>query len=90
VDLKSQQQHLRSNNVDVRIGVTQSVKEIELDLPDSDREATLANLEAKLAAGEGTLTLTDKKGKTIMVPAAKVAYVEIGATNDDRKVGFAR
>ncbi len=76
--------------MDVRIGVTQSVKEIELDLPDSDREATLAGFEAKLGSGEGTLTLTDKKGKTIMVPVAKVAYIEIGAVNEDRKVGFAR
>jgi Protein of unknown function (DUF3107) len=76
--------------VDVRIGVTQSVKEIELELADADRDATVAAIAAQIASGEGTLSLTDKKGRTVLIPAAKVAYVDLGGVSDDRKVGFAR
>ena len=36
------------------------------------------------------LWLTDRKGKTIGVPAAKVAYVELGSASEERRVGFAR
>lgn len=76
--------------MEVRIGVTQSVKEIELDLEDSEREATLADITAKVSSGEGVLWLTDKRGRTVGVPAAKVAYVEVGSAAEERRVGFAR
>ena len=29
-------------------------------------------------AGDGVLALTDTKGRRILVPAARIAYVEIG------------
>ncbi len=76
--------------MEVRIGVTQSVKEIELDLEDTDREATLKNITDSVTSGEGVLWLTDKRGRTIGVPASKVAYVEVGSAAEERRVGFAR
>lgn len=76
--------------MDVRIGVTQSVKELELELADGDRDAVIAEIEAKLGTGEGTFSLTDKKGRTVLLPVSKVAYVEVGEKHDARKVGFAR
>ena len=76
--------------MEVRIGVTQSVKEIEVELDDAVREATLADITASISSGEGVLWLTDKRGRTIGVPAAKVAYVEIGSPADERRVGFGR
>lgn len=76
--------------VDVRIGVTQSVKEIEVELDDADREKTLAEITAALTSAEGVLWLTDKRGRTVGVPAAKVAYVEVGSPAEERRVGFAR
>jgi hypothetical protein len=76
--------------VDVRIGITQSVREIELDMNDDDRDALRKDVEAALATGDTVLWLTDKKGRSVGVPAAKIAYVEIGSVTDDRKVGFAR
>jgi len=33
------------------------------------------------------LSLTDDRGRTILIPAAKIAYVEIGPSAS-RKVGF--
>jgi Protein of unknown function (DUF3107) len=76
--------------VEVRIGVTQSVKEIELDLEDADRDATLKNITDSVTSGEGVLWLTDKRGRTVGVPASKVAYVEVGSPAEERRVGFAR
>jgi hypothetical protein len=76
-------------NVDVRIGITQSVREIELDIADEQHDALRAQVDQALASGEGVLWLTDRKGRDVGVPAAKIAYVEIGSTSEERRVGFA-
>ena len=74
--------------MEVRIGVTQSARELEVDLGDaSDGVALGEEIEAKLAAG-GVLWLTDKKGRRVGVPTEKVAYVELGSADDNRRVGF--
>ncbi len=74
--------------MEVRIGVTQSARELEVDLGDAtDGVALGEEIEAKLAAG-GILWLTDKKGRRIGVPTEKVAYVELGSADDNRRVGF--
>jgi hypothetical protein len=75
--------------LDVKIGVTYSPKEIEVELgDDADRDGVLKDVEAKLTEGNGVLWLTDKRGRTVGVPASKVAYVEVGTVVRDRKVGF--
>jgi hypothetical protein len=74
--------------VDVRIGIVQTVKELEIELGDDvDREAVMADIEAALN-GDTVLWLTDRKGRRVAVPAAKVAYVEVGAPSSERRVGF--
>jgi hypothetical protein len=77
--------------VEVRIGVTQVPKEIEVDLgDDTDREALVKQVDAALAEADkgGVLWLTDRRGRRVGVPAAKVAYIEIGSPADERRVGF--
>lgn len=73
--------------MDVRIGVSHSSREIELDMNEEPNEVIKA-VEAAIAAGDTLLWLTDKKGRRVGVPAAKVAYVEIGSPAEDRRVGF--
>jgi len=74
--------------MEVRIGVTQSPRELEVDLGEVPDAAALSQeIEAKLAAG-GVLWLTDKKGRRIGVPTEKVAYIELGGVDDNRRVGF--
>lgn len=76
--------------VDVRIGVTYSPKELDLDLGDeADPERVKGDIESVLASDAGVLWLTDRKGRQVGVPVAKVAYVEIGSPKDDRRIGFA-
>ena len=76
--------------MEIRIGVSQSIKEIDLDLGDVDRDKVLADITKTLADDDAVLWLTDKKGKTVGVPAAKVSYVEVGGGAEERRVGFAR
>jgi hypothetical protein len=75
--------------VDVRIGITQSAKELEVELDqDADRDAVIAEIEASLGKESGVLWLTDRKGRRVAIPVAKVAYVEVGAPTHERRVGF--
>jgi hypothetical protein len=75
--------------VDVRIGITQTPKELEVEMgDDSDRDKVVAEIEKLLKTGDGVLWLTDKKGRRVGVPVTKVAYVEVGAPTSERRVGF--
>jgi hypothetical protein len=47
----------------------------------------MAEIETALSS-ESVLWLTDRKGRRVGVPAAKVAYIEVGAPSSDRRVGF--
>jgi hypothetical protein len=74
--------------VEVRIGIVQTPKEIEVDLGEgADRETVLKEIEASLERG-GVLWLTDRRGRRVAVPTGQVAYVEVGAPTTDRRVGF--
>ncbi len=75
--------------MDVRIGITQTPKELEVEMPDdADRDKVVAEIEKLLKTGDGVLWLTDKKGRRVAVPVVKVAYVEVGAPTSERRVGF--
>jgi hypothetical protein len=75
--------------VDVRIGIVQSIKELEVELgDDSERDKVMAEIEEALSRPEGVLWLTDRRGRRVAVPVAKIAYVEVGAPASDRRVGF--
>ena len=74
--------------MDVRIGLIQNGKELEVQLEDgADTAALRAQVDAALQSG-GTLWLTDRKGRQLGVSAEKLAYVEIGSPDDGRRIGF--
>jgi hypothetical protein len=74
--------------MDIRIGIVQSMKELEVELPeDANREKVMKEIEAVLG-GDKVLWLTDRKGRRVGVPAARIAYVEFGTPSSDRVVGF--
>ncbi len=74
--------------MDVRIGVSQTAKEIEIELAeDADLEAVKAEFVAALAEGS-TFWLTDRRGRQVGVPAEKLAYLEFGAPQSGRRIGF--
>lgn len=75
--------------MDVRIGVTQAPREINIELADDvDRADIKTKVEAALAGTVDVLWLTDRKGREIGVSAAKIAYVEVGTVDSERRIGF--
>ena len=75
--------------MDVRIGVTQTARDIAVEIADDvDRDALKAKIDAALTGAVDVLWLTDKKGRDIAVSAAKIAFVEVGSSEGDRSIGF--
>ena len=74
--------------MDVRIGVTQAPRELTIEIPDDERDATVQSIEAALAGSAEVLWLVDKRGKRVGVPSAKLAYIELGPNDGDRRIGF--
>jgi hypothetical protein len=72
--------------VEVKIGVQYAPREIVMEskqTPD-EVESTVA---AALEKGSGLLSLEDEHGRKVLIPADRVAYIEIGQPSG-RKVGF--
>ncbi len=75
--------------VDVRIGVTYSAKELDLEVPEGTSPEDLRKqVESALADDDSVLWLTDRRGRRVGVVADKISYVEIGSESGDRRVGF--
>jgi hypothetical protein len=73
--------------VEVKIGVLHTPREITLESAQTPDEVSQIVAEA-LKSVDGQLSLTDERGRKIIVPANLVAYVEI-AQADARRIGFA-
>ena len=71
--------------MDVKIGVQDSPREISLESSET-QETVVAAVEKAIADG-GLLSLTDDRGRTVLVAASKITYVEVGASSS-RRVGF--
>ena len=75
--------------MDVRIGVLHTPKELDIELADdADRDQLVKDIETAMADDKAVLWITDRRGRSVGVPASKVAYVEVGSGTDDRRVGF--
>jgi hypothetical protein len=72
--------------VEVKIGVQNANRELVLDSGESADDVAKAVATA-LGDDEGLLTLRDSRGRTVLVPTSKLAYVEIG-TATTSQVGF--
>lgn len=72
--------------MEVRIGVTHASREISLETGGTTEDVHRA-VSAALDNDDNLLVLSDQKGRTLLVPTDKLAYVEIvGETG--RRVGF--
>ncbi|MGH3500543.1 MAG: DUF3107 domain-containing protein [Nocardioidaceae bacterium] len=72
--------------MEVKIGVIHANRELTLESNQSVDDVQKAVSDALTPDG-GLFSLTDDKGRTVYVPAEKLAYVEI-AGGPVRKVGF--
>ena len=72
--------------MEVKIGVQNATRERVLDSSESS-DAVAKAVAAALEGDEKVLTLSDSKGRRVLVPTAKLAYVEIGSPTAGQ-VGF--
>jgi hypothetical protein len=72
--------------MEVRIGISQAARDVVLE--SNETPASISEQVEKAIANDALLSLTDDKGRTIVVPGSKIAFVEIGAQAAGR-VGFA-
>lgn len=71
--------------MEVKVGIQMAPRELVVETATSanEIERTLAD-----ALADGTLfVLKDSKGKTLLIPPTKIAYVELGNA-EQRKIGF--
>ncbi|MFN8082125.1 MAG: DUF3107 domain-containing protein [Kineosporiaceae bacterium] len=71
--------------MEVKIGVREVAREVVLEselTPDA-----VAELVATAVKSGAMLSLTDDKGRLVLVPGERIGYVEIGAA-ETRRVGF--
>ena len=71
--------------MEVKIGVQNAQRELVLDTDSTPED--VEKLLSEALAGNGVLRLTDTKGRAVVVPADKIAYVELGSPTSST-VGF--
>lgn len=74
--------------MEVKIGVQFSTRELVVE-SDETAEALEKRVTEALATGTGVFALSDEKGRRVVVPVEKLAYVEIDPPSG-RTVGFGR
>jgi hypothetical protein len=75
--------------MEIRIGITQALREITVEIGDDKaRGAFKSSVEAALSGKADVLHVVDDKGREVLLPSAKIAYVEFGAPDGTRKLGF--
>jgi hypothetical protein len=72
--------------VEVRIGVQHATRELVIDSAETT-DAILAAVTAAVTGDASVLTLIDERGRQVLVPSDKLAYVEVGEP-ESRRVGF--
>jgi hypothetical protein len=75
-----------SARTEVKIGISDSTHELNIECESSKSEVIAKVNEA--IKSSSVLSLTDSKGREILVPFNKISYVEVGESAD-RRVGFA-
>jgi hypothetical protein len=72
--------------VEIKIGVAESPRELVVSSSSTPEEIEKLVSDA-IKDAKGVLSLVDDKGRRVIVPVSRVAYIDI-APADVRKVGF--
>jgi hypothetical protein len=75
--------------MEVKLGVTDNPKELEVDVSQSPDEVAKTVEDAVASGSRGVLWLTDSGGRRVGIPTDRLAYIEIGEENPEKRVGFA-
>ncbi len=72
--------------MEVKIGVQNAPRELLVESNQSAEDVAAA-VSVAFTKDEKILSLTDERGRQVLIPTAQLAYVEIGEP-ESRKVGF--
>lgn len=72
--------------MEVKIGVQNAPRELVIETEQSPDVIERSLIDA-LTAEHGVFTLSDQRGRRIMIPVAKLGYLELGEP-EQRRVGF--
>lgn len=72
--------------MEIKIGITDVPREVTIESEESPQDVA-SKLRESLSQPDGVFTLSDPKGRTILVPTRTIAYVDLGQPNA-RPVGF--
>jgi hypothetical protein len=75
------------NQMEVKLGVTYSPKELVVETDQSPDDVTKL-VEEAVGGKTRVLWLSDTRGRRVGVPTEKLAYVEVGEEHPDKRVGF--
>ncbi len=71
--------------MEIKVGIQHAPREVSIETEDS---ATAVEQRVREAfAGDGLLTLVDSKGRKVLIPVARIAYIDLGQEHT-RPVGF--
>lgn len=62
--------------MEVKIGIQNAARELVVET--NDTAESIEKVVAEAVASDGVITLTDSRGRRVIVPATRLAYVEIG------------
>jgi len=73
--------------VEVKVGIQHVSREIVVESAESASAVEKELMSSIGAGGYGVFTLTDERGRKVLIPVSKIAYVDLGEENA-RHVGF--
>ncbi|MCL2782551.1 MAG: DUF3107 domain-containing protein [Propionibacteriaceae bacterium] len=72
--------------MEIRIGITDIAREVIIEVTDAPESVVQAYRDA-ISETNGLLRLMDAKGRLLLIPAARIAYLDLGSPGH-RPVGF--
>ena len=72
--------------MEIKIGIVDVARELTIDVADSAQDV-IASYGEQLKRENGLMRLSDAKGRLVLIPAARIAYIDLGSP-EHRPVGF--
>lgn len=73
--------------MEVKVGIQHVTREIVVESTESAVDIEKELLSSIAVGGDGVFTLSDERGRKVLIPVGKIAYVDLGEENA-RHVGF--
>jgi signal transduction histidine kinase len=83
----SAHERAQGGTVEIKIGIQHVNREIIVESNESAADVEKELLSSIGTGGDGVFTVTDERGRRVLIPVGKIAYVDLGEENA-RHVGF--